>query len=214
MSPRDTRPRHYIRDQDQGSNPQHQDSENTVSRLSRDETVSRDFPSLTIIWPYILILLLWFDVKYIEKEFLIFICEVAMSCGSRCNGEMIPIELEHYRKEVASKITHLMVLGCSSKSWEISWKKGEKFYMKNESRSSELLSWHLFDFTLNFWPCNWVYICLISPWVVQWLHHFYKSTKISLSLSIVWAGFLPRATPVLVTCRFSNVAKHIQLNCD
>jgi len=37
----------YIRDHDQGSNPQDQDSENnTVSRLSRDETVSRDFPSL------------------------------------------------------------------------------------------------------------------------------------------------------------------------
>jgi len=41
---RDTRPRHYIRDEDQD-----QDSENTVSResrLSRDETVSHDFPSL------------------------------------------------------------------------------------------------------------------------------------------------------------------------
>jgi len=37
MSRRDTRPRHYIRnqDQDQGSNPQDQDqdSENTISRL-------------------------------------------------------------------------------------------------------------------------------------------------------------------------------------
>jgi hypothetical protein len=37
-------------DQDQDTNPQDQDqdqdSKNTVSRLSRDETVSRDFPSL------------------------------------------------------------------------------------------------------------------------------------------------------------------------
>jgi len=41
MSRRDTRPRHYIRDQDQD-----QDIEITVSR--RDETVSRDFPSLSI----------------------------------------------------------------------------------------------------------------------------------------------------------------------
>jgi len=57
MSRRDTRPRYYIRDrdrdQDQGSNPQDQDqdqdSENTVLRLSRDETVSRDFPSPGIL---------------------------------------------------------------------------------------------------------------------------------------------------------------------
>ena len=38
------------RDQDQDTNPQDQDqdqdSKNTVSRLPRDETVSRDFPSL------------------------------------------------------------------------------------------------------------------------------------------------------------------------
>jgi len=42
------RQRQYILDQDQGSNPQDQDqdSENTVSKLSRDETVSRDFTSL------------------------------------------------------------------------------------------------------------------------------------------------------------------------
>jgi len=36
---RDTRPRHYIRNQDQDSNPKDldQDSEHTGSRLSRDE---------------------------------------------------------------------------------------------------------------------------------------------------------------------------------
>jgi len=52
MFRRDTRPRYYIRDQDQdqGSNPQDQDqdSKNPVLRLSRDETVSRDFPSLPV----------------------------------------------------------------------------------------------------------------------------------------------------------------------
>ena len=42
MSRRGMRPRQYTRDQDQ-------DSKNTVSRLSRDETVSRDFPSLVLL---------------------------------------------------------------------------------------------------------------------------------------------------------------------